>query len=130
MRLSRIDEVSKVVSVIEGGLREEEEEEEQGNAINETVSTEVALCRSARLLKLMTRHFPDDAASKKVTSETRSFRPLMKRMPIDGSQSQTLRSIKEVLSIRNVLTHVPRGEQYAGRRVVAGVPHVALPRFS
>lgn len=127
MRLSRIDEVSKVVSVIEGGLREEEE---QGNAINETVSTEVALCRSARLLKLMTRHFPDDAASKKVTSETRSFRPLMKRMPIDASQSQTLRSIKEVLSIRNVLTHVPRGEQYAGRRVVAGVPHVALPRFS
>ena len=44
MRLSRIDEVSKVVSVIEveGGKRNE-----QGNAINETVSTEVAVCRLA-----------------------------------------------------------------------------------
>ena len=41
MRLSGIDEVSKVVSVIEveGG----KERKEQGNAINETLSTEVAV---------------------------------------------------------------------------------------
>ena len=41
MRLSGIDEVSKVVSVIEveGGSQRKE----QGNGINETVSTEVAV---------------------------------------------------------------------------------------
>ena len=47
MRLSRIDEVSKVVSLIE--VEEDERTEkrkEQGNAINETVSTEVAGCLS------------------------------------------------------------------------------------
>ena len=47
MRLSRIDKASKVVSVIEveGGKEEGRGTREQGNAVNETVSSEVAVYR-------------------------------------------------------------------------------------